>query len=110
MSYSVSVIVPAYKEEEFIEQVLIETISEFKKNNFDLAIKKAKGKYITFLDVDDLWHTKKIKEQVNFLRPAYQRPALLVSFGICGNTNHRLVYLKVHLSLIATKQYNNLLQ
>ena len=34
----------------------------------NLAIKKAKGKYITFLDVDDLWHTKKIKEQVNFLR------------------------------------------
>ena len=38
MRYSVSVIVPAYKEEEFIEQVLIETISEFKKNNFDLEI------------------------------------------------------------------------
>ena len=38
MSYSVSVIVPAYKEEEFIEQVLIETISEFKKNDFDLEI------------------------------------------------------------------------
>ena len=38
MGYSVSVIVPAYKEEEFIEQVLIETISEFKKNNFDLEI------------------------------------------------------------------------
>ena len=33
----------------------------------NLAIKKAKGKYICFLDVDDEWKYNKLKEQVNAL-------------------------------------------
>lgn len=32
----------------------------------NLAIKKSKGKYICFLDVDDWWHKDKLKLQVNF--------------------------------------------
>ena len=34
----------------------------------NLAIKQAKGKYISFLDVDDLWEKKKLKIQYNFLK------------------------------------------
>ena len=32
------------------------------------AIKKAKGKYITFLDTDDWWINKKLREELNFLK------------------------------------------
>ena len=31
------------------------------------AIKKARGKYVSFLDTDDLWNKNKLKTQVNFL-------------------------------------------
>ena len=33
----------------------------------NLAIKKSKGKYITFLDCDDIWLKDKISKQVKFL-------------------------------------------
>ena len=36
-------------------------------NSRNLAIKKAKGKYITFLDTDDFWHKEKLNNQLNFL-------------------------------------------
>lgn len=36
-------------------------------NSRNLAIKKAKGKYITFLDTDDFWHKEKLNNQINFL-------------------------------------------
>ncbi len=34
----------------------------------NLAVQKAKGKYVTFLDVDDLWSSNKLKHQVEFLQ------------------------------------------
>jgi len=34
----------------------------------NLAIKKAKGKFISFLDTDDMWGREKLRKQVNFLK------------------------------------------
>ena len=43
----------------------------------NLAIEKASGKYICFLDVDDFWEKDKLKFQVNFLE---KNPALTANF------------------------------
>lgn len=49
-------------------------IKYFKSKNFlslyksrNLAIKKAKGKYVSFLDTDDWWASNKLKDQVSIL-------------------------------------------
>ena len=34
----------------------------------NLGIKKSKGKFIAFLDADDVWYKNKIKKQINFMR------------------------------------------
>ena len=34
----------------------------------NLALKKTKGKYVSFLDVDDLWDKKKLKLQIDYLK------------------------------------------
>ena len=33
----------------------------------NIAIRKAEGRYIAFLDSDDLWHKDKLRIQNNFL-------------------------------------------
>ena len=32
------------------------------------GIKKSKGKFVSFIDADDIWAKNKIKEQVKFIR------------------------------------------
>ena len=50
-------------------------IKYFKSNKFEklyrtrnLAIKKSKGKYICFLDTDDLWNKNKLSSQINLIK------------------------------------------
>ena len=47
----------------------------------DLAVKKAKGKLIAFLDVDDWWEVEKLKKQVK----VFNNPSVVLSF-----TNYKI--------------------
>ena len=55
----------------------------YSKNHFslyksrNLAIKKSKGKYITFLDTDDLWKKNKLKTQTDFI----EKNKLMICFS-----------------------------
>ena len=57
------------------------------------AIKKAKGKFITFLDTDDSWSKKKLEIQINFFNNN-PRHDILYSNYFVKNLNKNLIYKK----------------
>ena len=68
--------------------------------NFGVSV--AKGKYIAFLDSDDLWDKNKLKKQIDYLNLMNEEPRLLVSgseaaFKICY-TNEKWVRNGEHLN------------
>ena len=44
----------------------------------NIGIKASKGKFIAFLDADDLWHKNKIKNQIDFMKEKK------INFSYCG--------------------------
>ena len=59
----------------------------------NFALKKAKGRYIAFLDADDLWKPEKLKIQIDFLKKNHQ--FFTFSFYDCidenGNSINKIV-------------------
>ena len=63
----------------------------------NLAIKKSKGKYISFLDVDDWWHKDKLKLQVNFF--SYNKKLKIIYtnyFLYFQNKNYTKIFLIIN--------------
>ena len=62
----------------------------------NLAIMKARGQYITFLDTDDVWHKEKLKNQIKFLGINKNIKFLYSNFYIINynKKNHKIGYKK----------------
>lgn len=60
----------------------------------NLAIKKAKGKYVSFLDTDDLWLQNKLYDQINFLEKNDKFSMVYSNYFILFNKNKILKYKK----------------
>ena len=55
----------------------------------NLAIKKAKGDYISFLDTDDLWLKNKLSRQINYLLKKKQNNIVYSNFYILNNNTKK---------------------
>ena len=74
-----SVLIKKYTDKRIVLIELNKRIGAAEARN--IAIRKAKGKYIAFLDSDDLWQPQKLKKQISFMNQkdiafsfsAYQR-------------------------------------
>ena len=42
---------------------------------------KKKGKYICFIDADDIWHKNKLKLQIKFMRKKFHFPIQLMKLS-----------------------------
>jgi glycosyltransferase involved in cell wall biosynthesis len=70
-------------------------------NARNLAIKNAKGKYITFLDTDDRWHKDKLIKQVNFFRKNKEYKIVYSNlYIIYGNKKNKKVWLKKNFQMV----------
>ena len=49
-------------------KILINKTNQGAGNSRNKGLKVAKGKYIAFIDADDIWHPNKIKFQLNFMK------------------------------------------
>ena len=58
-------------------------------NARNLAIKKSTGKYISFLDVDDLWDKNKLKLQLNFLKKNKEFKILYSNYTVIDESQNR---------------------
>lgn len=133
----VSIIIPVYNAEKFIEDTIksvinqtyknwqliiiddhstddsVNIIKNFTKNNNKIKLIKlkknngvaiarnkginlAKGKYLCFLDADDLWHPEKLNKQISFMKK-YNCPFSFTGYefaDITGKPNGKKVYIK----------------
>ena len=57
------------------------------------AVEKASGKYVGFLDTDDLWESSKIEKQLNYLKKNSEYKVLFSNYYILENKKKKQ-YLK----------------
>ena len=61
----------------------------------NLALKKCKGKYIAFLDTDDVWHPKKLSKQISILKESKKN----IIYSNCTIMNNQTLFKKKKLSI-----------
>ena len=69
------------------------------------AIEEAKGRYIAFLDADDLWHSEKLEKQIAFMSEN-NLAFSYTSYNLIDEDNNNLGYFETK----ETIDYNNLLR
>ena len=80
-------------------KIIINKINLGAGRSRNLGIKKSSGRYIAFLDADDLWKKNKIKLQLNFMR--------VNKFDISHTTYEILKKKKSKKRIIMAKTFNN---
>ena len=75
----------------------------------NIAIKKAKGKYIAFLDTDDWWYKTKLEEQIKFLKKNKKYQMVFTNFYVYFQNINKFKkrYSSLPLGLITQKLLNN---
>ena len=85
--------------EEIIKSYRDKRIKIYKSKKFltlyearNKAIKKAKGNYICFLDVDDYWNKNKLKKQINFFKKNKSYDIVYSNFYTVRNKKKKIAY------------------
>ena len=75
----------------------------------NIAIKKAKGKYIAFLDTDDWWYKTKLEEQIKFLKKNKKYQMVFTNFYVYFQNINKFKkrYSSLPSGLITQKLLNN---
>lgn len=73
----------------------------------NLAINKAKGKYIAFIDTDDKWSKDKLKLQVNFLKKNKLRICFTNFYNLYQKTKVRKKKVKMNIKKLTTQKLLN---
>tara|TARA_B100000900_G_scaffold206406_1_gene175035 strand:- start:365 stop:1117 length:753 start_codon:yes stop_codon:yes gene_type:complete len=92
------------KDKRIIPFYLNENIGPSKARNF--ALKKAKGRYIAFLDSDDIWLPQKIELQINFMIKN-NHSFTFSSYKVCNSDFTKKIY---HVNVPERINYKNYLK
>jgi glycosyltransferase involved in cell wall biosynthesis len=61
-------IISSFKEKDSRIKYIYNSTNKGSAYSRNVALQKAKGKWIAFLDSDDLWHPKKLEKQIEFMK------------------------------------------